>query len=117
MASSGRDTTRPLLGDRFAQLGASHAYLSGARAVARQRILDEVLPSATLGEVPCLCGAAPPADLTLATIDRWGLPARNVICTACGLIRLTPRWSPETYARIYAGYYWALATGAEELTR
>jgi 2-polyprenyl-3-methyl-5-hydroxy-6-metoxy-1,4-benzoquinol methylase len=54
--------------------------------------------------VPCSCGAVD-RDLVIAEIDRHGLPCRNVICQACGLIRLSPRWREDRYRRFYENEY------------
>jgi 2-polyprenyl-3-methyl-5-hydroxy-6-metoxy-1,4-benzoquinol methylase len=57
--------------------------------------------------VPCPCGAVK-QDRLLAEIDRHGLPCRNVICEACGLIRVTPRWREDRYRRFYESEYRSL---------
>jgi SAM-dependent methyltransferase len=57
--------------------------------------------------VACSCGAVQ-QDRLLAEIDRHGLPCRNVICGACGLIRVTPRWREDRYRRFYQLEYRSL---------
>lgn len=50
--------------------------------------------------VPCpLCDAK--SDSLLATRGYPGIPVRNVICRACGLIRIDPRMTQEEYERFY----------------
>jgi SAM-dependent methyltransferase len=44
----------------------------------------------------------------LSEVDRHGVPCRNLICLACGLIRLSPRWRQERYDRFYRSEYRAL---------
>jgi SAM-dependent methyltransferase len=57
--------------------------------------------------VACPCGSRGPNRL-LSEVDRHGLPTRNVICEACGLVRLSPRWREERYLRFYATEYRSL---------
>lgn len=107
----------PILGQRFTTVGETHSYLIGARAEARERILREIVVTARMEEQNCLCGGTRTGEVLLATIDRWGLPAQNVLCANCALIRITPRWDEKTYSNIYERYFWPLQTGMWELTR
>jgi SAM-dependent methyltransferase len=107
----------PILGQRYAEFGTAHYYISGDRAKAREIIMNSILPGARMITVPCLCGNCQGTDKGLAGIDRWGLPARSVLCGHCGLIRVDPRWDDETYARIYRGYFWPLQIGFFNITR
>jgi SAM-dependent methyltransferase len=57
--------------------------------------------------VACPCGSSAP-DRLLSEVDRHGLPTRYVICDACGLVRLSPRWCADRYRRFYAAEYRSL---------
>lgn len=105
----------PALGKRFGGGREAPAVSTRRRAEVRDAILATASDSAAPEDVPCLCGAAGVKDITLALEDRWGLPARNVLCGECGLIRLNPRWDSGTYMRIYSGYYWPLQIEASTL--
>lgn len=52
---------------------------------------------------PCLCGAT--GGRVLTDVDRYGLPYRKVLCPSCGLLRVTPRWTADRYARFYQDDY------------
>jgi SAM-dependent methyltransferase len=106
-----------LLGQRYSEFGAAHHYITGDRAKAREAMLNCILPGAIMIPVPCLCGNPESADKILAGIDRWGLPARSVLCHHCGLIRIDPRWDDDTYARIYEQFFWPLQVGFFEITK
>jgi 2-polyprenyl-3-methyl-5-hydroxy-6-metoxy-1,4-benzoquinol methylase len=106
----------PVLGERFSKLGTSHDYLKGDRAIAREAIIRDILPSAKMVNVPCLCQDITAEDILLSKIDRWGLPATNVLCSNCGLIRINPRWDDDTYSQIYRSYFWPLQMGFFEIT-
>lgn len=54
--------------------------------------------------VDCLCGASPD-DVVLAQAERHGLPYRKVVCRACGLLRVSPRWTTKRYASFYEHEY------------
>jgi len=105
-----------VLGKRYEHLGPFHDYVANERLAARNAILQEVVPTGELIQIPCLCGASD-EDVLLSSIDRWGIPSSHVLCRRCGLLRVTPRWDDDTYSRIYAGYYWFLAVGQREITR
>jgi 2-polyprenyl-3-methyl-5-hydroxy-6-metoxy-1,4-benzoquinol methylase len=69
----------------------------------------------------CLCGST--GGQVLTEVDRYGLPYRKVLCTDCGLLRVTPRWTAARYARFYQDHYRDLYSplasndGAETLRR
>jgi len=52
-----------------------------------------------------LCGAEGGRVVTVARRDRYGYPARMVVCRRCGLGWLSPRMSAAAYADFYAGVY------------
>jgi SAM-dependent methyltransferase len=106
-----------ILGKRYSELGTAHQYITGDRAKAREIIMNSILPRAKMIPVICLCGNSGNSDKVLATVDRWGLPARSVLCDHCGLIRVDPRWDDETYARIYREYFWPLQVGFFDITK
>jgi 2-polyprenyl-3-methyl-5-hydroxy-6-metoxy-1,4-benzoquinol methylase len=106
-----------LLGKRYSEITATHDYIAGDRAKAREAIVRNILPSVKMVEVPCLCGNSTAENIVLSNVDRWGLPARSALCTHCGLIRVDPRWDEETYSRIYKEYFWPLQVGFFDITR
>lgn len=59
-------------------------------------------------ESKCLCGGE--ADRILSEVDRHGLPYRKLICSICGLLRVSPRWTQERYDRFYKEDYRDLYT-------
>lgn len=105
----------PLLGERYSRFCDYHHNIKGQRAEAREAIL-ELVHGAQLMSVPCLCGDKDESTC-LATIDRYGLPCREVWCPQCGLLRISPRWSDELYGKIYAKHFFALEIGSTELTK
>jgi SAM-dependent methyltransferase len=96
----------PLLGPRYSVSGARAPTLTPAQQETRSAILRADRPE-DYESVPCPCGAAN-TDLLLAEVDRHGLPCRNVVCTVCGLIRLSPRWREDRYRRFYETEYRSL---------
>lgn len=102
---------KPFLGKRYTKIGSAHHYISSDRAKAVDKICEEILPYAKYVSNPCLCNTVDKKDIVLAEIDRWGLPARSVLCLNCGLIRIDPRWDDQTYTSIYAKYFWPLQIG------
>lgn len=107
---------KSVLGKRYDRIGRAHAYIEGERKVARDAIVNSILPNSKMVEVRCLCGADFD-DKPLAKIDRWGLPISAVLCMRCGLIRLHPRWDDNTYSQIYKKYFWPMQTGHFEVSR
>ena len=66
-------------------------------------------------EVPCLCGRD--GGEVIAERDRYGLPVRTVLCPDCGLLRTSPRMTPEATSRFYEEDYRGLYTGHENRER
>jgi SAM-dependent methyltransferase len=92
--------------------------LTRGQAEIRRKLLDT--DRAEDWETPaCLCSAT--GGRVLTDIDRYGLPYRKVLCTDCGLLRVTPRWTAARYASFYQDDYRNLysplsgATGADTL--
>ena len=50
-------------------------------------------------ETKCLCGAS--EDEIIGKRDIHGLPVQNVICRQCGLVRINPRITQESYNQYY----------------
>jgi SAM-dependent methyltransferase len=76
--------------------------LSSGQAAVRRRLLEQDRGD-DWESVTCLCGAE--GGRVLTEVDRYGLPYRKVLCPACGLMRVTPRWTAARYARFYADDY------------
>jgi SAM-dependent methyltransferase len=89
------------LGSRY-RPGASAPILSAAQTRVRQDLLADDRPE-HWEAVPCLCGAH--GGRILSAVDRYGLPYRKVLCTQCGLLRVSPRWTTERYGRFYEQGY------------
>lgn len=103
----------PRLGKRYRRISEFHRYISAEREKARQSVLN-VIKCGALVDVACLCGSSD--GIVLATVDRWALPCREVLCPECGMLRVSPRWDDATYQRIYADHFWSLQTGSAALT-
>lgn len=52
-----------------------------------------------LEDVPCFCGAKD--DAVVDTKDRYGIPMTTVVCNNCALVRVNPRFTPETLSAFY----------------
>lgn len=104
----------PRLGTRYAKRSPFHSWLNGERLAARDAIESDFLRKARWVETQCLCGGM--QDICLSRVDKFGFPARIVLCRQCGLVRLNPRWAPETYAHIYKAHYWPLVRGTRAIT-
>ncbi|HEX7336626.1 MAG TPA: class I SAM-dependent methyltransferase [Gemmatimonadales bacterium] len=96
----------PVLGPAFSLAGAPSVPLTPTQAAARDAILRRDRPE-DYETIDCPCGS-PAGDRLLAEVDRHGLPSQNVICLACGLIRLSPRWRENRYRDFYQSEYRAL---------
>ncbi|MEO7986323.1 MAG: methyltransferase domain-containing protein [Gemmatimonadales bacterium] len=95
----------PALGAEY-DLRAPVPSLTAEQLAVRAAILDT--DDARDWEVTlCPCGGPGP-DTLLSEVDRHGLPARNVVCERCGLVRLSPRWREERYLRFYETEYRSL---------
>jgi SAM-dependent methyltransferase len=89
------------LGARY-RADAAPPNLSPAQTRVRQDLLADDRPE-YWEAVQCLCGEN--GGRILSAIDRYGLPYRKVICTRCGLLRVTPRWTVERYGKFYEQNY------------
>lgn len=85
--------------------------LSAAQLAARDAVLHRYDNGDLLTEqASCLCGASD--ALTLVDRDRYGLPAPNVMCRSCGIVRSTPRLSPDSLTSFYEHDYRELYSGS-----
>ena len=94
----------PYLGTAYARGSARQRELSAAQLTTR----DAILRGDSVGdyeELACPCGAVVEEDILIAAVERHGLDCHNVICPACGLIRISPRWNQERYGRFYEAEY------------
>ena len=64
----------------------------------------------TFQDAACLCGTTDGEVVT--DRDRYGLPATNVICAACGIVRATPRLRDTDLTLFYENDYRPLYAGA-----
>ena len=82
---------------------------ASARAAFLERVRDGTYH---WEEVPvCLCGSA--TSVQVAAKDRFDIPVGFVVCTACGLMRTTPRLAARDLPRFYDTDYHALHMGIE----
>ena len=91
-----------LLGERYRRGGLLPKLLP-VQEVVRDRLIGASPDPAAWEAADCLCGAA--GGRVLSEVDRHGLPYRKVLCTRCGLMRVTPRWNQVRYARFYKTEY------------
>jgi 2-polyprenyl-3-methyl-5-hydroxy-6-metoxy-1,4-benzoquinol methylase len=71
--------------------------------------IEEVLEGIQRGryaleEAPCLCGDVD-HNVLIARRDRYGFPAEFRLCRRCGILRTTPRFTPESLVRFYGQDY------------
>jgi 2-polyprenyl-3-methyl-5-hydroxy-6-metoxy-1,4-benzoquinol methylase len=96
----------PALGTEYSLGGSPAPDLHPRQQEARNAILRSDRAE-DYESVDCPCGARL-GDRLLSEVDRHGIPCRNLICLACGLIRVSPRWRQERYDRFYQSEYRAL---------
>lgn len=89
------------LGTRY-QGSCTPVELTEGQQKVRQRLIAVDRPE-DWEAAPCLCGET--GGRVLTDVDRYGLPYRKVLCTACGLLRVTPRWTASRYERFYRDDY------------
>jgi len=53
--------------------------------------------------VPCYCGASSPQIVT--SVDRYLMPCQTNLCSACGLLYISPRMTPAAYQAFYEQEY------------
>lgn len=89
------------------------ARLSRVQAAFRERVLAKLADGRyQLEEVSrCPCGSARAEPV--ATSDRFGLPVGVVLCTACALLRTTPRLKATDLPAFYRDDYHGLHMGIE----
>jgi len=56
-----------------------------------------------LEDVPCFCGST--EEEVLSEHERYGIPARIVLCKECAIIRINPRMTQEAYTAFYNDHY------------
>ncbi|MDO8297961.1 MAG: class I SAM-dependent methyltransferase [Caulobacter sp.] len=93
--------TDALLGRRYARTAPPPA-LSPRQTDTRRRIEAQDTPE-DWEETPCPCGAGD--DILVSEVERHGLPYPKRLCRACGLMRVSPRWTQARYGRFYAHEY------------
>jgi len=57
-------------------------------------------------DAPCFCGGA--RDREVALHERYGIPARIVLCEECALLRINPRLTAAAYQSFYNNEYRSL---------
>lgn len=106
----------PALGQRYTRPH-SVVRMNETQLTAREQVLQKI-DSGGYGmeSVLCLCDAPVGSDIVLTWFDRYGLRARNVLCTKCGLVRLDPRMKPLSYKHFYQFLYRPLYGGSAVCT-
>ena len=106
----------PALGRRYFAAGKAIVPLNETQEEAK-KIVEELIQDGNykFESVPCLCGASFENDLVLATVDRYGLEHRTVICQNCGLVRTNPRLTQASYNHFYENLYRQLYSGWHHL--
>src|SRR5262249_45568196 len=99
----------PALGPAYAR-SSPVPRLTERQLTARSAILASDHPK-DYETIPCPCGSRGP-DPLLRDVDRPGLPARNVVCQPCGLVRLPPRWREDRSLRFYEAQSRSLYTSS-----
>jgi len=61
-----------------------------------------------LEDISCPCGISD--DELIAERDRFGIPVNTVICNNCGIVRINPRMTGESYAKFYDKEFRDIAT-------
>jgi hypothetical protein len=93
---------RPVLGSAYTLETPRLASLTPLQRQVRDRILSAD-HAGDYEAVDCLCGAS--AAILLSQVERHGLPYRKVVCSSCGLLRASPRWTAGRYSRFYEHEY------------
>ena len=90
------DTTEKHIAYRRGKIEAS---LAAAREVTEDLKSGEY----ALEHAPCFCGSE--EEEVLTEHERYGIPARIVLCKECALIRINPRMTKEAYTIFYNDHY------------
>ena len=77
-------------------------------SLAASKLITEKIKSGEypLEDAPCFCGAKD--DEVLTEHERYGIPARIVLCKECAVIRISPRMTEEAYTAFYNDHYRSL---------
>ncbi|MBJ6799253.1 class I SAM-dependent methyltransferase [Geomonas propionica] len=97
---------------RFYSLEAPSVELSGRQAAALKRFRTGVKEGGyELEPAPCICGSDD--GMLLARRDRFALEVDTYLCRHCGVLRTSPRLTPESLSRFYDSDYRELYVGEE----
>ena len=104
--------TGSLLGERYDKVGPGIISLRDEQIHLRDALTEKIRTGIfQLENHGCLCNAHAGLDLQLATVDRYGMPNRVVVCMNCGLLRANPRMNEEAYADFYREIFGRLYGG------
>jgi SAM-dependent methyltransferase len=84
---------------------------AAVRLTSEQRTITQVLAgkltdgSYKMLSDSCPCCGNVESDITLASIDRYGLPMNTVLCSICGTLRTNPYPDDASLADFYTYYY------------
>lgn len=96
-----------VLGNHYSQIDGKPAVpMTDAGKKTRDLVISKMRDGVyTLEQSPCICKTPEPSDVTLATVDRYRIPHRTVLCMQCGLVRTDPRMTQDAYNDFYRHYY------------
>jgi SAM-dependent methyltransferase len=107
-----------LLGSRYDSICSERSAIESEKKKESRRQIFELLRTSKTIANPCLCSKKCSTHFEiLSLVDRNSLPVRNVICKACGTIRINPLPSNDFYRTVYSKFYWPLMHGNSTLTR
>jgi SAM-dependent methyltransferase len=104
--------TESLLGERYDKVGHGIISLRDEQIHLRDALTEKIRTGIfQLENHGCLCNAHDGLDLQLASVDRYGIPNRVVICMNCGLVRVNPRMNEKAYSDFYREIFGRLYGG------
>lgn len=77
----------------------------------RDELLELIKNGTVKTEEVTVCHCGHPLEEKIANIDRFGLPFRSYLCSACGLIVTSPRIAAESLPDYYENFYHILNYG------
>lgn len=96
------DHTEAFLGSRYRAMSIASYPLSPHQKKIVNRVLEVDSP-ADWELTSCLCGCNNGRVLT--EVDRYGFPYFKVVCSSCGLLYASPRWTSSCYENFYQQDY------------
>lgn len=95
----------PILGANYSRLQGKTAVPLTPRGEQARREVETKLKNGSYQLETAVCYCGNDDDVVLATVERYRLPHRTVLCRACGLVRTDPRLDQASYTDFYTHYY------------